>query len=233
MREDNYDCSKFRIGRVGFGGQRGQLTTGLGATPMKTQTVAFRGADVSIRRARFELHRLVKAAHLRFLLADMVLRLLPTATFTTVRAAVYRLVGFRIGPRVSFMSTIRITGVGVGLYERLTIGEGTFVGTDPFFNLDGTIALGTNVSIGPFVRIYTSTHKIGSSSGRRTPGVIAKPVVVGDGAWIGVGATVLAGVTIGAGSVVAGGSVVHQDVEPNSLVSGVPAAFVRFLPVDG
>lgn len=185
-----------------------------------------------MRRARFELLRLVKAVHLRLALANLVLAIIPTSSLTTVRAAVYRRVGFRIGRRVSFMSTVRVSGSGAGLYERLVIGDGSFIGTKPFFNLDDTIVIGRNAAIGPFVRIYTSTHDIGPSTGRRSPAVIAKPVTIEDGAWIGVGATVLAGVTVGRGSVVAAGSLVQRDVEPNTLVSGVPAVPVRDLPVE-
>lgn len=48
-------------------------------------------------------------------------------------------------------------------------------------------------------------------------------VTVGEGAWIGLGASVKHGVTIGAGAVVGLGSAVIRDVEPGSVVYGVPA----------
>jgi acetyltransferase-like isoleucine patch superfamily enzyme len=50
--------------------------------------------------------------------------------------------------------------------------------------------------------------------------------------WIASRVTVLPGVSIGDGSVVAAGAVVSRDVAPNTLVAGVPAKFVRALPVD-
>ncbi len=52
-------------------------------------------------------------------------------------------------------------------------------------------------------------------------------VVIGNDAWIGQGATILAGVTIGDGAVVAAGAVVAKDVEPYSIVGGVPAKEIR------
>jgi acetyltransferase-like isoleucine patch superfamily enzyme len=62
------------------------------------------------------------------------------------------------------------------------------------------------------------------------PSVVARPVVVEDGAWIGMAALILPGVRIGAGAVVSAGAVVTSDVPPDTLVAGNPAAVVRSLP---
>lgn len=53
------------------------------------------------------------------------------------------------------------------------------------------------------------------------------PVTIGNDVWIGTGAAVMGGVTIGDGSIVAYGSVVTRDVEPYSVVGGVPAKLIR------
>lgn len=55
----------------------------------------------------------------------------------------------------------------------------------------------------------------------------ANRVVVGHDTWIGHGVTILPGVTIGDGAVVGSGAVVTKDVEPYTVVAGVPAKFMR------
>jgi len=52
-------------------------------------------------------------------------------------------------------------------------------------------------------------------------------VAVGHDVWIGHGAMVLPGVEIGNGAVVGAGSVVTADVEPYTVVAGVPAEPIR------
>jgi phosphonate metabolism protein (transferase hexapeptide repeat family) len=55
----------------------------------------------------------------------------------------------------------------------------------------------------------------------------SQPVTIGHDVWIGHGATVLPGVEIGNGAVVGAGAVVTDDVEPYTIVVGVPAEPVR------
>jgi phosphonate metabolism protein (transferase hexapeptide repeat family) len=50
---------------------------------------------------------------------------------------------------------------------------------------------------------------------------------IGHDVWIGHGATVLAGVSVGNGAVIAAGAVVARDVEPWTIVGGVPAKVIR------
>lgn len=53
------------------------------------------------------------------------------------------------------------------------------------------------------------------------------PIRIGDHVWVGNGVRILKGVTIGDGAVLAAGSVVTKDVEPRTLVGGVPARVLR------
>ncbi len=53
------------------------------------------------------------------------------------------------------------------------------------------------------------------------------PTLVKRGATIGSGSTILCNITIGENAIVGAGSVVTKDVQPNTIVAGNPAKFVR------
>ena len=55
----------------------------------------------------------------------------------------------------------------------------------------------------------------------------AHPVVLGDDVWVGHGAILLPGVEVGTGAVVGAGAVVTKDVDPFTIVAGVPAKLIR------
>ncbi len=53
------------------------------------------------------------------------------------------------------------------------------------------------------------------------------PTLVKRGATVGSGSTILCNITIGENAIVGAGSVVTKDVQPNTIVAGNPAKFVR------
>ena len=85
------------------------------------------------------------------------------------------------------------------------------------------LRIGNNVSIAGEVRIYTMQHDIDDPEFREVEG----DVVIDNYVVIGTRVTVLPGVHIGKGAVVASGAVVTKDVEPYTVVGGVPAQFIR------
>ncbi len=52
--------------------------------------------------------------------------------------------------------------------------------------------------------------------------------VIGNDVWIGTNAFIMKGVTVGDGAIIAAGAVVSRDVEPYSIVGGVPAKHIRY-----
>jgi maltose O-acetyltransferase len=171
-----------------------------------------------------------RALHLKLALANRVCGLLPDFFSGPLRARAYRQAGFNVGPGVAIMGNVDMVGGGPEFYDRLILGPYAIVGNHVTINVDEEVRIGRNVSISPYVRIYTGTHQIGPGSNRKLPHVVAKPVVVEDGCWIGLGAMILPGVTVGHGSIVGAGAVVTQDVPPDSYVEGNPARVARKLP---
>ena len=70
-------------------------------------------------------------------------------------------------------------------------------------------------------------HRIEDVQGLHEPNEKTCPrTKIGSDVWIGEYVTVKPGITIGDGAVVAGGSIVTHDVEPYSIIAGVPARFI-------
>jgi maltose O-acetyltransferase len=114
-----------------------------------------------------------------------------------------------------------------GKGERLYIGDRSGIGRGSILGSDGTISIGKDVMIGPYVMIFTLEHKHKIGKPMRKQGVDVKDVTICDDVWIGARVTILAGVTIGEGAVVGAGAVVTKDVPPFSIVGGVPAHVIK------
>ncbi len=85
------------------------------------------------------------------------------------------------------------------------------------------ISIGNHVTIGPNVCFLAAGHdtsKLGLDD-------TAADIVVKDHVWICGSSTILQGVTIGEGAVVAAGAVVTKNVEPYTIVGGVPAVKIK------
>ena len=138
--------------------------------------------------------------------------------------------GIRFGHNVMIGrgTSITCTGViakkGVGL----SIGNNSAVGSNSYIGARGEIQIGNDVIMGPRVTIFSENHNYESLDlPIRKQGESRKGVFIEDDCWIGTGSTILDGVTVRQGSVIAAGSVVTKDVEPYSVVAGVPAQQIK------
>ena len=106
--------------------------------------------------------------------------------------------------------------MGVVLNIGAVIGERTMI--DMNVVVGGRAMVGKNCHIG---------------AGTVLAGVIeppsADPVIIEDDVLIGANVVVLEGVKVGKGAVVAAGSIVVKDVEPNTVVAGVPAKLLKIV----
>jgi hypothetical protein len=153
--------------------------------------------------------------------------------------------------------TARIRDSDLGEYTR--VGEAVRMTESRFGDYSYIVRFGSTTytevgkfcSIAAFVRLNPGNHPTGRPTQhhmtyrRRRYGLDDEddeavfdwrrdqPVEVGHDVWIGHGATVLPGVSIGDGAVVGAGAVVTRDVEPYTVVGGVPAEQIdRRFPED-
>jgi acetyltransferase-like isoleucine patch superfamily enzyme len=102
----------------------------------------------------------------------------------------------------------------------LKVGNGVRLNYGVSVAAQARVVIGDRTRVGPYVMIVDSDfHDPYERSLRPAP----RPVVIGEDVWIGAKASVLRGVRIGRGAIVGTGAVVTRDVEPFSVVAGVPA----------
>lgn len=103
--------------------------------------------------------------------------------------------------------------------RNIRIGAGTIIGSDAILDGRNGIAIGHSVNLSSQVALWTMQHDLDSPTFATEGG----PIVICDRAWLSFRSTILPGVTIGEGAVVAAGAIVTKDVEPYTVVGGVPA----------
>ncbi len=139
----------------------------------------------------------------------------------------------------SFFGEYNFIGENVS-FRNSKIGDYSYVGENATI---GNCSIGRFCSIGPNAKIglgahptdFVSTHPVFYAN-RKMKGfdwVKEKKyaeygkVEISSDVWIGANAFVKTGVTIGVGAIVASGAVVTKDVEPFSIVGGVPAKVLK------
>tara|TARA_R110002049_G_scaffold194948_1_gene364024 strand:- start:12904 stop:13416 length:513 start_codon:yes stop_codon:yes gene_type:complete len=114
-------------------------------------------------------------------------------------------------------------------YERLSIGDHLSINHGCFLSCEGGLEIGNHVAIGHGTSILTTEHGYTNTTEPiKYQPVSYKGVKIGNDVWIGANVTILAGVSIADGTVVAAGAVVARSIqEPNTIVGGVPAKFIK------
>lgn len=123
----------------------------------------------------------------------------------------------------------------------LKVGKGTYIAMNSFISMT---EIGKFCSIGPnFLcgfgihptntlstspAFYSTMKQNGMTFSSTNKIEERKPIKIGNDVFIGMNVSILDGVTIGDGAVVAAGAVVNKDVEPYSIVGGVPAKHIKY-----
>ena len=150
--------------------------------------------------------------------------------FDEWRYVILSLAGMDIRGKCKIWGPLTIRPIG-GI-KNIVIEEGAFLNTEIRFGCPkDKIVIGSNVQVGPGVAFETVNHGLLyiEEQGR---GTSTKPIVVHEGVWIGAGAIILQGVSIGRGAVVTAGAVVTKDVEPFTVVGGVPSKFLKKIDIE-
>ncbi|HBU07235.1 MAG TPA: N-acetyltransferase [Candidatus Magasanikbacteria bacterium] len=161
-----------------------------------------------------------------------------------IRVFFWKMLGLKIGKNAYFGKGIKIADP-----KRVVIGDnviitdftiihgakmGTFIGNNvqinrnSWFGGDGKIEIRDYVQMGPNCSIFSSNHNTRKNDLIFNQSSVDKPVLIEEGVWLGVNVVVLPGVIIGKGAVIGAGSVVTKNVEPYSIVGGVPAKFIKY-----
>jgi acetyltransferase-like isoleucine patch superfamily enzyme len=115
-------------------------------------------------------------------------------------------------------------------YSNLKISNNCHIGKNCFFDLRGKVKIQDNVVVS--MQVTFLTHLDMNKSGLKS----FYPPTQGDilicqNTYIGANATILQGVTVHQNSIIAAGAVVTKDVEPYTMVGGVPAKVIKKLDV--
>ena len=142
-----------------------------------------------------------------------------------------------LGSDVDSTSTI---GSGTTFYHS-SIGKCSYVGCDcevvntdigKFCSLSSGIHIGLAEHPMDWVSTSPAFQDVKHSSVKkrfaRLPLPECKRTIIDHDVWIGTNAFIKAGVHIGTGAVIAAGAVVTKDVEPYSVVGGVPARLLKY-----
>lgn len=88
----------------------------------------------------------------------------------------------------------------------------------------GGIEFGSNVEIGPGVKIVSQNHDLNDFS---QPKKVKKPIKIGNNVWIGANSVILPEIEIGNNVVIGAGSVVTKNIPSNSIAVGNPCKIIK------
>jgi acetyltransferase-like isoleucine patch superfamily enzyme len=112
----------------------------------------------------------------------------------------------------------------------IKIGRDSLIGEYTVIRGQGGVTIGDRVYTSPFTQILAVNH-VYDDPGRPfvEQGITAEGITIDNDVWLGAGAIITDGVCVGHHSIVAAGAVVTKDVDPYTVVGGVPARLISKL----
>jgi acetyltransferase-like isoleucine patch superfamily enzyme len=125
-----------------------------------------------------------------------------------------------IGDNCHLRSIVATLELYVAPGAEMIMGKEVHLNSGNTFAAFSRVELGDRVEVAPHVTVYDTTfHDLYERHVLPEP----RPVIIEDDVWLGTKSTILPGVRIGRGAVVVAHALVTRDVEPFTIVSGVPA----------
>ncbi|KAB1196263.1 MULTISPECIES: acyltransferase [Haloferax] len=119
------------------------------------------------------------------------------------------------GTRIFGSTVFKPRGSGIKIGKNCTVHEFGF--------LSGEITIGDGTRIAQKVSMHSHNHGTRPERMIKDQPLVEGSIQIGIDVWIGCGVTILKDVNIGDGAIIAAGAVVTDDVDPMSIVAGVPA----------
>lgn len=160
-----------------------------------------------------------------------------------IRSVLGRFYAFmREGDRLNYASQVRAKysihptarwGYGTEIYGdgSISIGERTYFGNNCYVSshpAEASISIGKCCAIAHNVHIRTTNYKrLPEFEEAFNTAPDWANIVIGDYVWIGNHVYICAGITVGDNCIIGANSVVTRDVEPNTVVGGIPARLLH------
>lgn len=143
--------------------------------------------------------------------------------FNLIKSYYIRIQGGKIGKNVIFYPGIKINPA-----RNIYIGSNVDLAWGVIITTGGGVEIGERTLIGYRTQILSSNHNVLPNKEKIfNSGHSHKKIIIADDVWIGANCIITAGCTIGEGAVIAAGAVVTKNVEPYTVVGGIPAKLIK------
>ena len=187
---------------------------------------------------------MIKKVYLFFL--DLIIVPIPTKIGITLRRFLYKLLFKNTTGNFTIEQNVKILG-----FENISIGENFYsasnckmyahdsgqiiIGKNFGMNSNselgasfGKIVIGNNCAIGPNCVLRAANHTFDNPDiPFRGQGHTYGEITIEDDVWISSNSVITANTKIGKSSIIGAGSVVTKDVEPYSVMGGIPAKIIK------
>lgn len=143
--------------------------------------------------------------------------------FSRINSFLWKVFLKKMGNKVEIRNRVKIMSPA-----KVEIGDNVVINSDSKIGGQLGIKIGNGVLIGYNVNLVSQNHEYRNPDvpiGKQ--GYYGGPIIIGDDVWLGANVVVLPNITIGKGAIVGANAVVTKNVNPYTVVGGVPARLIK------